>query len=698
MPLSSSTAAYTLIGMAGKFQDFFYNSARDVTFSYKDGNGNIQTKTVPNVAKVTQQLLANGVTDAELNTALGSYYTKSGSDGLITSLRNEVNGNINTAKNEAIASSNAYADKNSSIMSKAEFEAKCEVNRNHFAGSGQYSSNGSFYNLIQNGGTFGINFMFHNFTYYNSLKGKYVQGEYIPGQLAFPLDEGHFTDRKYKQMFNINGISILLYGTGFGRQKTTANNINFGIDFPDVNMPLVITGSNNPPALKQGDKAILADVNRELWNVNFDQANYAENAATIVDNVDGTYTYNVNGETSNRAWYFINGANKFESFSNIEYTLTFNYDNTIYTGGIGIGGYIPNIRITVKDGLVTVKFTGGDIYMSIVGDSGSTQNINISNFSLKQSKIQPITIFNDNTTADMYTQAGNFQATDSISRTDLMFLETWHEDVSEKGMVYPLGNTQYRGGITDGIPGITEGTFAGKETYSNFGNWQPDNALVGLGYVWDNLSDTDKAKFAGNPLNNIYKDGTNITQVRYRVRVVKGLGNNDVVDTQNPNYYGLLHNAGSIAVKGSYTLNSDFYYHSGNLPFNRNKYINQASGYNEYPTKQNGEYGADVYNAGYKEIALPLMLVQRRNPGIHHPKYNPDGCAKIYYNNTDKYFYEVPINTITSVLDCFNKDIIACRNDADGGVITLTALEADANNTTHFITGTVRSGVSGRID
>jgi len=579
-------------------------------------------------------------------------------------------------------------------MSKAEFEAKCEVNRSHFAGSGQYNSNGSFYNLIQNGATFGSNFMFHNFTYNGLLKGKY-----IPGQLAFPLDEGYFPTRRYKQMFNVNGVSILLYGTGFGRQQTTLKNIDFGIDFPDVNMPLIITDSTNPPALKQGDKAILADVNRELWNVNFSQRTDAEKAATIVDNGDGTYTYNVNGETSNRAWYFINYHNRFESFYNIEYTLTFNYDNTKYTGGIYIGGYIPNKKLTVKDGLVTVKFTGGNICMHIIGDSGSTQDIDISNFSLKQSKIQPITIFNDSTTADMYTQAGNFQATDSISRTDLMFLETWHEDVSEKGMVYPLGNTQYRGSNTDGIPGIAEGTFAGKETYSNFGNWQPDNALVGLGYVWDNLSDTDKAKFAGNPLNNIYKDGNKIIQVRYRVRVVKGLGNNydKLINVFYSDFFtgnsgGIKYN-NWIRIKGS-RVNIDNELCLGNPHIGYRSTLYHDSNVSNY-----GAIGlyAGCCHADPNTFALPLMAVQRRNPGIHHPKYNPDGCAKIYYNKTDKYFYEVPINTITSALDCFNKDLIACRNDADGGTMSLTDLEADANNTTHFITGTVRSGVSGRI-
>ena len=58
---------------------------------------------------------------------------------------------------------------------------------------------------------------------------------------------------------------------------------------------------------------------------------------------------------------------------------------------------------------------------------------------------------------------------DAISRSDLVFLESWHEDISEKNFIYPLGNTQYVGGNTDGLTGIANGAFTGFETYSLFG-------------------------------------------------------------------------------------------------------------------------------------------------------------------------------------------------------------------------------------
>lgn len=58
---------------------------------------------------------------------------------------------------------------------------------------------------------------------------------------------------------------------------------------------------------------------------------------------------------------------------------------------------------------------------------------------------------------------------DAISRSDLVFPESYHEDIAEKGFGYPFGNVQYLGGNTDGLTGITNGAFSGFETYSLFG-------------------------------------------------------------------------------------------------------------------------------------------------------------------------------------------------------------------------------------
>ncbi|TMO92868.1 hypothetical protein CWC11_22045, partial [Pseudoalteromonas sp. S3178] len=85
-------------------------------------------------------------------------------------------------------------------------------------------------------------------------------------------------------------------------------------------------------------------------------------------------------------------------------------------------------------------------------------------------------------------------STESVitSRKDLVFLETWHEKISDKDVVYPLGNVQYGGTTFDGMPldlspsGIAQG-------YSAFGEW--DTVTTGRGHKWTTLTDTQKKKF-----------------------------------------------------------------------------------------------------------------------------------------------------------------------------------------------------------
>ena len=60
MALASTTAAYTLIGLASKFQEFFYSDAADVTFEYMNEDGEKLSTSVPNVAKIEDNLIKNG--------------------------------------------------------------------------------------------------------------------------------------------------------------------------------------------------------------------------------------------------------------------------------------------------------------------------------------------------------------------------------------------------------------------------------------------------------------------------------------------------------------------------------------------------------------------------------------------------------------------------------------------------------------
>ena len=158
------------------------------------------------------------------------------------------------------------------------------------------------------------------------------------------------------------------------------------------------------------------------------------------------------------------------------------------------------------------------------------------------------------------TEVGMYPS-DAISRSDLVFLESWHEDISEKNFIYPLGNTQYLGSNTDGLTGIVNGAFTGFETYSLFGNWQTPSALIGKGYVWSSLTEAQRKAFIANPENNCYLDGDKTIQVRYRVRVVQGLGDSwGNVDTQLNGSYTNLNYAPSFSVspKGKLVNTNDY--------------------------------------------------------------------------------------------------------------------------------------------
>ena len=189
----------------------------------------------------------------------------------------------------------------------------------------------------------------------------------------------------------------------------------------------------------------------------------------------------------------------------------------------------------------------------------------------------------------------------------------WHEDISEKNFVYPLGNVQYLGSNTDGLTGIVDGSFTGFEKYSLFGNWQTPSALIGKGYVWSSLTEAQKRAFVANPENNCYLDGDKVIQVRYRVRVVQGLGDSwHTVNPQNTSYmcYAEI-SSNFVAAKGkSVSLPSDF------RVSNTNVYI-PSSAYSNSSIKENGIFemktteNVSSFAHEGKCYALPIALVSK---------------------------------------------------------------------------------------
>ena len=242
---------------------------------------------------------------------------------------------------------------------------------------------------------------------------------------------------------------------------------------------------------------------------------------------------------------------------------------------------------------------------------------------------------------------------DAISRSDLVFLESWHEDISEKNFVYPLGNVQYLGGNTDGLTGIANGEFTGFETYSLFGNWQTPSALIGKGYVWSNLTEAQKRAFISNPENNCYLDGDKIIQVRYRVRVVQGWGDsNSWIHTTN-----LTANTDSDAVR---VASLQYVIGKGKSTSILGDIYGGGSGGDYFYLYGFGDSAKDIGTlsntstkttySGTSNHYMPIALVHRRNQGMYHNVYNPNG-TKVASDGLDCFSTAV---SFTSISDCFD--------------------------------------------
>ena len=121
-----------------------------------------------------------------------------------------------------------------------------------------------------------------------------------------------------------------------------------------------------------------------------------------------------------------------------------------------------------------------------------------------------------------------------LSRQDFVFLEVWHEKISEKDIVVPLGNVQYGGTSLYGIGMNPLSTYGVPQGYSAFGHW--DTNTEGRGRQWSTIDAASKTLFIQDHQNNIYSDNGELIQVRYRIRVVKGLGDDWDIDF-NKNLY-----------------------------------------------------------------------------------------------------------------------------------------------------------------
>ncbi|OHU87816.1 MULTISPECIES: hypothetical protein [Pseudoalteromonas] len=235
------------------------------------------------------------------------------------------------------------------------------------------------------------------------------------------------------------------------------------------------------------------------------------------------------------------------------------------------------------------------------------------------------------------------------TRKDLVFLETWHEDISDKDIVYPLGNVQYGIGNYNGIT-LSNNKVA--QSYSAFGEW--DTATQGNGAKWSSLSDEQKTVFLAQPEHNIYYDphANALIQVRYRIRVVEGYSDhwNDVrpavpeVTTE----WALAGRKRIAYVQGSSATVSKtvFVKKSHNQTLLSSDDLGIAEG--------EGQTMGVSSHSGTKPMAVPIALVQRLNQGAYHPVFNPMGTAQFTQTNVANYHWNtLPANYYPSRAGCF---------------------------------------------
>ncbi|MBQ4864371.1 hypothetical protein J8L98_22015 [Pseudoalteromonas sp. MMG013] len=243
------------------------------------------------------------------------------------------------------------------------------------------------------------------------------------------------------------------------------------------------------------------------------------------------------------------------------------------------------------------------------------------------------------------------------SRKDLVFLESWHEKIADKDVVYPLGNVQFGASSYEGVT-LLNNLVA--QSYSAFGEW--DENTKGYGVKWSSLTDAQKVLFLSEPEHNIYFDpkANAYIQVRYRIRVVEGIG--DEFDYTYA-YRGISRswrpkidsaNVPFFNVRGQNVL-SDDYYDSDST--SANGYFNPPDNSQRLSINDGDFEGlASKKGIGHNNrcLAVPIALVQRMNQGAYHPVYNPMGCLSWWDGVGRNSWYALASNAVTSESQCFD--------------------------------------------
>jgi len=209
-------------------------------------------------------------------------------------------------------------------------------------------------------------------------------------------------------------------------------------------------------------------------------------------------------------------------------------------------------------------------------------------------------------------------------RLDFLFLEVWPEKIDSKGepTVFWRGCVQTSVGDT----GIEE--LGINNQYSSF--FDGHTPTQSKCYTWNDKSDEWKIDFAQNPENNLFLDGDDIYQLRWRFRIAININSNIVHNIKNTSetlrYKDLPHPDASqsyLCAQGH--LDTITYYGTGS-----NAYVN-------FNHNSSDSYGLDARDPGvwYRESGtrkngcymVPIGVFNRGNKGVYHEILNPHGSG-----------------------------------------------------------------------
>ncbi len=721
MAINWDVISRNIINISEVLNDFLdTENPKKVTWVYMEEDGSVKEKQVDNLATVINYLKENSVTDDELTDKLRDFYTKGEVNKIADSIKamfdnyytktniEDIVDGIKGDFNEKLAQYKEEINKivedgvtRSKVMTEAEYRALQEVRRKQFAGSG----------FVKWGGINSLRDWYIKYGIWGASRTYEKPNVFYLGQN--PNDPGGAIlppDRSFIPVVNLNGNLVALNSVGTDFSTNLVK-----LPEPPTVKAVVRDSKSLPVDLKQGDFIILKDFDRELivngtfdsgiegWSsLDGDKISYDDENKQLLLNLSDAGSY-----------IDVANDNDKKLISGVKYRIKFSaLRDKEQCDKILVRFYYP---VGYEDKVIYFTKTNEfeDFEFDFVGkktvnlirfffhttDENEDITIKLDNVSVKQVEEQPVVCLMDmDKGIDIYEYGSKFEARDSISRQDLVFLEYWEEHIEEKDIIYPYGNTQYRGDNVDDVPGITEGDFPGADTYSLFGTWQEPGELVGKGYKWSQLTDEQKTILASNPDHNIFlsRDGK-WTQGRYRIRVVKGSDNgslltwNRIIGNFGPRPEYL--NYKLITPQGKAVKPLDYTYRNGNFIYwdikLREGYFNASGSYidSKLVTDGEGDYKLDV-----KYRAIPIALVQRRNDGIFNKVLNPEGTAVAYDKNDDRMLnleeYALDTRFVGSLEDCFDTGKIAAVTEDE------SVVPAD-DSSTKYRTGYIASKISG---